>query len=92
MAAGREYRWDFINPGTTVGVYIHGYANNEAVAYSAVVYALAGGGVVPLGHINKTEGEVFRHVDNTIARTIYVENRAPFNPCEVDLNIIAESY
>ena len=92
MAAWREYRWDYIGPGAGVSVFIHGYSANEAVAYSAVVYPLQGDAYFPLGHINMSDGEVFQHVDGTVARKIYVQNLAPFNPCAVDLNIMAESY
>jgi hypothetical protein len=39
-----------------------------------------------------TQTEVTRDGGGSIARTVVVQNLAPFNPCEVDINIIAESY
>ena len=92
MSAWREFRFDFIDQGASAAVYIHGYADNEAVAYSAVAYADSGQAYYPLALINMTEGNVTRHVDGTVARTINVQNLAPFNPCTVDINIIAEWY
>ena len=92
MAAWKEYQWDYIAPGATVGVYVHGYANNQVTVYSAVVYALSGEAYYPLGKIDLTQGITARHVDETVAREAWVQNLAPFNPCAVDLNIIAESY
>jgi hypothetical protein len=92
MAAWREYTWDYIAPGATVSVYIHGYAVNEAVAYSAVVFPLDGEAYYPLGNISMTQTEVFQHSDGTVARKVFVQNLAPFNPCEVYLNILAESF
>jgi hypothetical protein len=92
MAAWREFRFDFIDQGASASVYIHGYSDNEAVAYSAVVYALEGEAYYPLGDITMTSNEVFRHVDGTVARKVSVQNMAPFNPCTVDINIIAETF
>jgi hypothetical protein len=92
MSAWLEYRFDYIGPGAGAAVYIYGYGNTEAVAYSAVVYALEGEAYYPLGQINMTQTEVTRDGGGSIARTVVVQNLAPFNPCEVDINIIAESY
>jgi hypothetical protein len=39
-----------------------------------------------------TQGETFRHVDGTVARKVYIQNLAPFNPCAVDLLQIVESF
>jgi hypothetical protein len=92
MSAWKEYQWDYIAPGATVGVYDHGYANNDVTVYSAVVYALPGEAYYPLGRINLSQGIVARHVDGTVAREAWVQNLASNNPCAVDLNIIVESY
>jgi hypothetical protein len=92
MAAWLEYRFDFIDQGASASIYIHGYANNEAVAYSEVVYPLPGQAFTPLGLATMTVDNVTRHVDGTVARNITAQNLAPFNPCTVDINIIAESY
>ncbi|HZR57856.1 MAG TPA: hypothetical protein VFA74_13360 [Terriglobales bacterium] len=92
MAAWREFRFDFIDSGASASVFIHGYDNNESVAYSAVVYAQEGQAYYPLGHINMEQTEVYRHVDGTVARVVAVQNLAPFNPCTVDINILAESF
>ena len=93
MAANLEFRIDYIAPGASAGVFIHGYANNQAVAYSAVVYAGFGDGVpFPLGRVNLTQGEVLRHVDGTIGRTVNVQNLAPFNSCTVDVLVLWDSF
>jgi hypothetical protein len=92
MAAWKEFSFDFIDSNASASVFIHGYGNNESVAYSAVVYALQGDAYYPLGHISMTQSEVYRHVDGTVARVVSVQNLAPFNPCAVDINILAESY
>jgi hypothetical protein len=92
MAAWREFRWDYIGPGASVSVYIHGYSANETVVYSAVVYPLEGDAYIPLGHVNLTQTEVYQHVDGTVAHKVYVQNLASFNPCEVDINVMAEGF
>lgn len=93
MAARRVYRFDYIAPNSGAGVFIHGYGNQETVSYSAVVYAGFGAGVWnPLGHATLSEGEVFRHVDGTVARRLHVQNNAPFNSCTVDINQTTERF
>jgi hypothetical protein len=93
MAANLEFRFDFIAPNSSAGVFIHGYGNREAVAYSAVVFPGSGAGVPnPLGKVNMTLGETLRHVDGTIGRTVNVQNLAPFNSCTVDILILRESF
>lgn len=89
MAARVEYSYDLIQANETVHVFIHGYADNEAVNYSAVVY----GGYAPfdIGHIKITQGETFRHVDGTVGRMVYVENLAS-NFSKVDILVITESF
>lgn len=93
MAAKLVYRFDFIAPNGSNNVFIHGYSNNQAVNYSAVVYAGSGPGVpFPAGHMNMTQGETFRHVDGTVARKVYVQNLAPFNSCTIDILEMSEVF
>jgi hypothetical protein len=92
MPAYVEYSFDYIAPGGNASVYIHGYSNREAVNYSAVVYALQGDAYYPWGAANMSQGEAYRHVDNTVARKVYVKNLAPFNPCAVDILANLESF
>ena len=93
MAANLAYRFDYIAPNGSTSVFLHGYSNNEAVNYSAVVYAGFGEGVpFPKGHATVTQGETFRHVDGTVARKVYVQNNAPFNSCTVDILQQVESF
>jgi len=89
MAAVLEYKFDLIQPNETVSVFIHGYANNTAVNYSAVVY----GGFVPfdIGHVRITQGETFRHVDSTVGRLVTVENLAS-NLSKVDVLAFFDNY
>lgn len=93
MSAARVYRFDYIAPNGGNNVFIHGYSNNDAVSYSAVVYPGSGDGVPnPAGHMTMTQGETFRHVDGTVARKVYVQNLAPFNSCTIDIVEMVESF
>jgi hypothetical protein len=93
MVARIRFSWDYIAPNSTASVFMHGYTYRQAVSYSATVYGLPGDGVpFPASHIILTQGETFRHVDGTVARKVYVQNRAPFNPCQVDILEIIESF
>ena len=92
MAAQLVYTFDYIAPYAGGNLFIHGYSDRNAVNYSAVVYALSGEAYYPAGHMNLTQGETFRHVDGTVARKVYVQNLAPFNPCAIDILQIAETY
>jgi hypothetical protein len=40
MPASKEYQCCLIAPGATAGVSIHGYPDNMATAFSAVVYPI----------------------------------------------------
>jgi hypothetical protein len=91
MAAGVVYRFDYIAPNSGDNVFIHGYLDNQAVAYSAVVYAGAGVNN-PIGACSITQGETYRHVDGTIGRKVYVQNLAPFNSCTVDILQTVETF
>jgi hypothetical protein len=93
MPANLEYRFTYIAPNTGANVFIHGYAENAAVVYSARVYAGSGPGVPnPVGHATISQGETFRHVDGTVARKVYVQNQAPFNSCTLDVLKIIETF
>jgi hypothetical protein len=74
---------------TTGSVFIHGYANNKAVNYCAIIYPtpfdplvgdIEGGGPVII-----TQGETFRHIDGTVARKVRVQNLDMVNNCRVDI-------
>lgn len=90
MAANLLYRIEYMAPNSSQGLFIHGYADNDFVAYSTVVYFIGGPGAV--GHVQLTQGETYRHVDGTVAHEIYVQNLAPDNPCAVDVIQLVESY
>jgi len=93
MPAALVFRFDYIAPNSGTSLFIHGYSNRMAANYSAVVYPGSAPGVpFPLGHITLTEGETYRHVDGTVARKLYIQNLAPFNPCTVDILHIVESF
>ena len=93
MSAGLEYRFSYIEANSGASVYIHGYAESLAVAYSARVYAIGAPGVpYPGGHCRLTDGEHHRHSDGTMARLLQVQNLAPFNPCTVDILILQEAF
>jgi hypothetical protein len=91
--AWREYRFDYIDSGASASVSIYGYADTEAVAYSSVVYTADGGtAYYPLAKAKMTVDDSTRWSDGSVARDITVQNLAPFNPCTVDILIIAESF
>jgi hypothetical protein len=93
MPANLVFRFDHIAPNSGTSLFIHGYSNKQAVNYSAVVYPGSGAGVLfPLGRINLTQGETFRHVDGTVARKVYIQNLAPFNSCAVDILHTVENF
>ena len=90
MAASLVYQFFNIRPGSTVPIFIHGYANNQAVNYSLVVHpqllsGVAGGGVII------AQVETYRHVDSTAARKVYIQNPTT-GWQDVDLLQIVESY
>jgi hypothetical protein len=90
VAARLIYRFDYIDPLATVGVYIHGYQTNEAVVYSAVVYVE--NSYYPDVSIDMTQTRVNRHVDGTVARTVWVTNVSGNSACTVDILDISEFY
>ena len=78
MGTAREiFRWVHIDPHATVGAYVHGYGTRVFAAH-CIVPALRSN--VPSGAVQvkaqMTSTETSVHVDGTIARTIFVENRS----------------
>jgi hypothetical protein len=74
MPADRVYFWQSIAPGATVGVYVHGYGEGEVAVYSTEIInpnILERGWEV----INLTQGIMHVHVDLTMAREAWVQNR-----------------
>jgi hypothetical protein len=95
MPANLVYRFDYIARGATTSLFIHGYSENEAVNYSAVVgfpRGLYGKTPRDRAQINLTQGETFLHVDRTVARKVYIHNLSGINPCAVDILQIVESF
>jgi hypothetical protein len=69
------FRWEFIGNHETVGLFIHGYGEDDYVAFMVKPRLNSN---VPSGAVavkaQLTEGETHRHVDDTVARTIWVQN------------------
>ena len=93
MSATKEFFFESIAPGMTASVFIHGYADDEAVAYSLVPFEHVREpfGGPPLLVVSLTVGDTQRHVDGTVARTISVHNNAGFNDCSVQVLAIREN-
>lgn len=84
--AVRDIGWVTIASNSSTSWFVHGFTNNEAVAFSIVVFPGSGPGVPnPSGHATLTQGESFQHVDGTFAYKIYIQNNAPFNSCDVHI-------
>lgn len=93
MSAYLEYTWDYISPGATASVFIHGYPANWVGTYDALPFPVSGGDAYyPLFDIQLTQGRTRIHVDNTIARTVWVNNQASFNGVGVNLYFIFEAF
>lgn len=83
------YTWHFIDAHTTVGAFIHGYSDDQFVAYS-IVPTLSSN--EPPAAIQIQAGFSLqwtgRHVDGTVARLVYVTNDStgpqPFIACDLD--------
>jgi hypothetical protein len=91
MSASLVFTFNFIAPNTSTSVFIHGYADNEAVNYSAVVFPQVFGGGAG-GPIMITQGETFRHVDGTVGRKVYVQNPDPATSFAVNILQTVESF
>jgi hypothetical protein len=77
LPAFKAYLWFGVNPGTTVGLYNHGWSDNEAGVWSAIGwYDNAAPGTKKV-ELTVGQGRVYRHVDGTVARTGYVTNNSP---------------
>jgi hypothetical protein len=90
MAAVLEYQWDYIAPGATVSLFLHGFSQADHGVFDAIPYNIGniGTAVIPLFDIRLTQGEVSIHVDGTYARTTYIQNLAPFNAAGAGLFFI----
>ncbi|MBH0779426.1 hypothetical protein [Nocardia bovistercoris] len=90
--AARSIGWDTVAANGSTSWFIHGFTNNEAVSFSIAVFPGTGAGVPnPVGHAVLTQGESFQHVDGTKAYKIYIQNKAPFNTCNVHILAQVES-
>lgn len=77
MGVAREvFRWTFIGPDETVGVFIHPYLPDEFAAFSINVAKASNqpGGAYRQIAAQMTDGLTQVHVDG-LARTIWVRNR-----------------
>jgi hypothetical protein len=72
----REYRWDYIAPGATVGLFLHPFSEREVVAFSINVSRGNRPGFTAIAELRV--GEVQEHVDG-IARTLWVTNKSVSN-------------
>ena len=103
MSATVVYKFESIAPGQTVSVFIHGYTDTQAVAYSAIVSGQFPSpwtesqpegtrpGTMRAGHVTLTQGETFRWVvDGTIARKVYIQNHEVDAPVGVEVLQIVE--
>jgi hypothetical protein len=78
MAVRKDYFFHSISPGVTASVFIHGYTTDEAVAYSVIPFENARDpfGGTPFLSVALSVGNTERHVDGTVARTVFVHNNA----------------
>jgi hypothetical protein len=99
-AAGWVYRFAYIAPETTVSVLSRGWKDDQAVAYSAVVYAgtyvrRPGTNDIPLGepvgNIHFSCAEVIRLADDGVGRRFVIHNLDRDYSCAVDVLYLAES-
>lgn len=90
MAAQVVYSWDYIAPNTTVSDYIHGFSYHEALVFSATAGPAGGNPADLFVGVSVTQNEVYRHIDTTVARKVYVQNLDLINPCTVELSVIRE--
>jgi hypothetical protein len=90
MAAVQVYQWDYIAPGLTVGLFLHGFAKTDHGVFDAIPLNLGETPpvVTPVFDIQLTQGEVSIHVDGTYARITHIQNLAHFSPTGVGLFFI----
>jgi hypothetical protein len=72
MPAQEAWFWNFIAPGATVGLYLHGYQYGDVAVFIADINA--GPGDPTQFAINLTQGVVRKHYDSTTAREAWVHN------------------
>ena len=74
-AIAEVFRWNSIDPGATVGVFIHPYRADEFVAFSINVAQRSNqpGGAYERIAAQQTDGLTQVHVDG-LARTVWVRN------------------
>lgn len=89
MPATKEYFWDWIDAGTTVGVYEYGWDPKLAAVFSVTPFV-----IVPdpaqYPDVILTQGKVDVHTNGTIARTAFVQNNG-IQPCAAQLNSLWDS-
>ena len=87
------FSWNYIGPGATVGVYLHGFSPSDFAAYCITPSSGNRPGFVPKAQL--TVGPVQVHVDGTIARVAWVENQSESNggppTPAVELNVLLET-
>jgi len=91
----RDIGWTTIAAKAGTEWFIHGWAHNDAVTYSIVVFPGTGPGVLyPLGRATLYQGTSLKWdaVDGTFAHVISIQNNAPFNTCNVHLLAHVESF
>jgi hypothetical protein len=93
MPAVLEYEWSYIAPAASVGLFLHGFAQSDVGVLDAIPLNIGDIGTAntPLFDIQLTQGEVSIHVDGTYARTLAVQNLAPFNATGANLYFVSAS-
>ena len=71
-----EYQWNYIAPGTTVGLFLHPFSPREVVAFSINVSRGNRPGFTAIAELRT--GPVQEHSDG-LARTIWVDNKSVSN-------------
>ncbi len=76
-SVSRIFHWDFIDAHATVGIFMHGYADDEFVDHCIVpkLHSNEPSGAVQV-KAQLTSAETSSHVDGTIAHTLWVENQS----------------
>ena len=90
MSAVQQYQWDYIAPGASVSLFLHGFSRNDIGVFDAIPNDIGNQGTAyyPLFDIQFTVGPTRIHVDNTYARTTSIQNLAPFNAVGASLFFI----
>jgi len=77
MSVSNLFHFNEIGPGQKVGLFVHGYTELDFSAYAIIPSLHAN---VPPAAVTVTaqlsEGPTSRHVDGTVARTIFIENQS----------------